>query len=503
MLHTAYNRLQATLVGNSRWAAVLATVGVATAVGVVAGAWIGLLNAPLALASMIALVGSLLMLRSTQVSLVVLIAIICLLPFAALPLNIGFEPSFLDGALAVLFFVWLARVISGEQEEFISSPLTLPVLVFLGLAIIAFIAGLGHSTPTPNTLRRFGEVVIAISLVFAVTNCVRTRRQLEQIVAALMVCGFGTAAAGVFFYVIPQAWTIRLLSALSIVRYPSGSTILRLINDDPERPMRAIGTSVDPNILGALLILVTALLVPQLFSPRPILRRIFVIPMLGVMGLCMILTFSRGSLAGLFTALVLLAAVKYRRLLPMLVIVALLILYLPQTQGYVSHFVSGIQGQDRATQMRFGEYKDALILISRYPWIGVGFADAPDIDLYIGVSSRYLLIAEQIGLIGLFFFLVIIVTLFVTTWLARRQTRGDGGLDAILLGFQIALAGALVGGIFDHYLFNLNFPHMSSLFWLYVSLGIVAARLLRKENERAGAPSAARDPLPPTASGCS
>ncbi len=481
VLHTAHNRLQAALVGNNRRTAVLAAAGIAAVAGVILGAWIGLLNAPLALASIIAVVGGLAMLRSTQITLIVLIAIICLLPFAALPLNIGFEPSFLDGALGVLFFVWIARVISGEQQEFVSTPLTLPVLVFLGLAVVAFIAGLAHSSPTMNTLRRFGEVTIAISLVFAVTNCVRTRRQLEQIVAALTVCGFGTAAAGVFFYIIPQAWIIRLLSALSVVRYPSGSSVLRFINDDPEGLMRAIGTSVDPNILGALLILITALLVPQLFSPRPILPRVLVVPMLGVMGICMILTFSRGSLAGLFAAMVLLAAVKYRRLLPILIVVALLILYLPQTQGYVSHFVEGVQGQDRATQMRFGEYKDALILISRYPWIGVGFADAPDIDLYIGVSNLYLLIAEQMGLIGLFFFLVIVVTFFLTTWLSRRHTRGDGGLEAILLGFQIALAGALVGGIFDHYLFNLSFPHMSCILWLYIGLGLVAARLLREQ----------------------
>jgi O-antigen ligase len=295
------------------------------------------------------------------------------------------------------------------------------------------------------------------------------------------VCGFGTAAAGVFFYVLPQSWSIRLLSALSIVRYPSGPTILRFIDDDPERPMRAIGTSIDPNILGALLILVTALLVPQLFSPRPVLRRIFVVPMLAIMGLCMLLTFSRGSLVGLYAALLLLAAVKYRRLLIVLIVVALLILYLPQTQGYVSRFMAGVQAQDRATQMRFGEYKDAFILISRYPIIGVGFADAPDIDLYIGVSNLYLLVAEQMGLVGLFFFLVIIGAFFITTWLARRHNRGDGGLEAILLGFQIALVGAMVGGLFDHYLFNLNFPHMSAVLWLFIGLALVAARLMRAD----------------------
>jgi polysaccharide biosynthesis protein PslJ len=30
--------------------------------------------------------------------------------------------------------------------------------------------------------------------------------------------------------------------------------------------------------------------------------------------------------------------------------------------------------------------------------------------------------------------------------------------------------GALISGVFDHYWFNLTYPHMTVLFWLYVGL---------------------------------
>jgi hypothetical protein len=39
------------------------------------------------------------------------------------------------------------------------------------------------------------------------------------------------------------------------------------------------------------------------------------------------------------------------------------------------------------------------------------------------------------------------------------------------------LFGAMVGGIVDHYFFNLDFPHSVSLFWLYAGLAVVAARM--------------------------
>jgi hypothetical protein len=104
----------------------------------------------------------------------------------------------------------------------------------------------------------------------------------------------------------------------------------------------------------------------------------------------------------------------------------------------------------------------------------VGFAGTPDIDIYIGVSSVYLLIAEQMGLVGLFVFLVIMAIFFVYTgrawWRMRKGTR----LESVLLGLVAGLAGAMAAGVFDHYLFNLNFPHAVALFWLFLGLAVAA-----------------------------
>jgi O-antigen ligase len=197
--------------------------------------------------------------------------------------------------------------------------------------------------------------------------------------------------------------------------------------------------------------------------------------MVAVMGLCMVLTFSRGSMFGLGCALALLAVIRYRRLLPVLACAGLLILLLPQTREYVLHFAEGLQWQDLASQMRLGEYKDALILIGRYPWIGVGFIGTPDIDIYLGVSSLYLLIAEEMGLVGLGAFMAIMVVFFRYTWRGWKGMDRDPRSEAILLGFQAAVVGGLVGGILDHYLFS--FPHAVALFWLYIGLAVVAARL--------------------------
>jgi O-antigen ligase len=159
----------------------------------------------------------------------------------------------------------------------------------------------------------------------------------------------------------------------------------------------------------------------------------------------------------------------------MLFIGGVLFFLLPFTQDYVQNLLAGLAGQDRSTQMRFGEYRDAFALISRYPIFGVGFTGAPEIGLYIGVSSLYLLMAETMGLVGVLIFLVVML-LFLNALSRGLRRRPVPWLESLLLGVLAAMIGLLAAGVLDHYLFNLTYPHMTSLLWLLVGLGMAAVR---------------------------
>jgi O-antigen ligase len=136
--------------------------------------------------------------------------------------------------------------------------------------------------------------------------------------------------------------------------------------------------------------------------------------------------------------------------------------------------------------MRMGEYKDAFILIGRYPWLGVGFAGSPDIDTYLGVSNVYLLIAEQMGLIGLASFFVVMGVFLFSFWRARSQAADDPELEPLWWGLHAGVMGALIGGIFDHYFFNPDFHHSVTLFWLVVGLATAATGIIQSERESEG-----------------
>jgi polysaccharide biosynthesis protein PslJ len=442
--------------------------------------FVGVAGPLLALVAAAALIAAVLILADTHWGFVALCAVVFLLPFASLPFSIGFKPTFLDLALGALFFVWFFKLVIGQEREFIASPLGILVALFMLIAVFSFALGLVHSPANMFLLRRFLEILLGVSLFFVTINTVRSEVEIDWVTRWIALGGWGCALIAVAFYAIPQAWTIGILDRLGRFDYPGGAGALRFIEDDPNGVMRAIGTAVDPNVLGGMMILVTALLAPQLVAKRTLFPRWLTLVMLLTCGAALYLTYSRSALLGLASAVAMLAVLKYRRLIPWTIAAALLLLLLPATQGYVERLFEGFAGQDLATQMRFGEYKDALILIERYPLFGVGFTGTPDMDIYLGVSMLYLIIAENMGVIGLAIFLGVIVGFFIMALRAWRRGPSPS-LEPILLGFTGAILGALVSGIFDHYWFNMTYPHMTVLFWLYVGMA-TATILVNKSN---------------------
>ena len=453
------------------WPLILLLAGVA----LFAGAALAYLTPVGGLAVLVAGIGALLMLRDLRWALLALLGVICLLPFASLPFKIGFTPTFLDLVFAALYVVWTARFVTRRQEDFILTPVGWPVLIFCALAIFSFVLGLSHSRPTANDLRTFAEVLMGIGMFLLIVNNVRDEGWLRFLTAALTLGGAAQATIGILLYAIPKTWAVALLNPLARLSYPAGLGALRYINDDPNRPMRAIGTSVDPNILGALLVIVMAIAGVQLVAKRPVLRRQWLAVCVALMGGCLFLTYSRSSMVGVVAALGLIAVLRYRRLLIVLLIVGLLLLLLPQTQAYLSHMIEGFRFEDRATQMRVGEYRDAIKLIERYPWVGVGFVGTPDIDLYLAVAMIYLTILGQMGIVGLVVFILVMATFLLYVYRAWRALPPDAPMEPFLLGYGAAIFGSLVAGFFDHTL--LTYPHAVALLWFVLGTGAAAARL--------------------------
>ncbi|MBP8001641.1 MAG: O-antigen ligase family protein [Chloroflexi bacterium] len=460
-------------------------------VAIVGGAIVGF-GGPLAgVAFILGVVAVIAVLRDIEIGFWGVIGVVCLLPFATLPVDIGLTPTFLDLALGAVVGIWVLGLVTGQQRTVVTAPITLPLVIFIIVAVFAFIFGLTNGPLTTNLLRHFAELILSLGFVLIVVDYCRSWERLERLVKVMMLAAAAAAALGIFFWLLPDDTTNTLLNLLTRLGYPGGF-IIRYIEENPELSERAIGTSVDPNSFGGLLLMMGALVGPQLLAVRPQFPRWQVWGLFGLIFLALVLTFSRGAMAGLIVGLFFIIVVRYRRWLPALLLLGALgiglIFILPEETplvgDYVSRAVAGLEGEDLATQMRIGEYRDAVELIGRYPMFGVGFAGSPDLDLYLGVAMVYLTIGQQMGVLGLLAFFAVIGTLFGYAFFNRHGFKTDTRRDPIWLGLHAAVIGGLTAGLFDHYLFNIDFHHAVTVFWMLVGLAVAATRLAKVNHEQ-------------------
>lgn len=480
---------------NSPWLLGLLIAFTATVGGLVVS-----FGGPLVAAGLIlVVVAAGIVLSNIEIGLWGVIGVVCLLPFATLPVKIVITPTFLDLALGAVFGVWLLGLVTGQQTKIENSALTLPLLGFILVTLFAFVFGMPNGPLTPQLLRKFAELLLSLGFVILLIDYCRTWVRLERIVLILLYAGAGAAFIGIGLWILPDELANQILNFLSRLGYPEGF-VIRYVEDNPDLAERAIGTSVDPNVFGGLLVLIGTLAAPQLVAPKSIFgKRWVAYAVFGIVFIALLLTNSRGALLGLASGVGFLALVRYRRLIPfgLAGLFLLLLLFLPATQSgmeavlrvvagqevadlatfYVERLVDGFQGDDLATQMRFGEYRDALALISRYPLFGVGFAGSPDIDLYLGVASVYLTIGQQMGVLGLISFATVIGTVFFQALSKRGDFAAAPERDAVWLGLHAAVFSGLVVGVFDHYLFNLEFLHAVTIFWMVLALAMAASKL--------------------------
>lgn len=454
-----------------RWAASIG-VALALAAGAAAGVSVALLP-PLALFGGLTAAGlAILALSVPMVGLLLLVAMLTLLPFAVVPVRLLLAPTYVDVVLTSVLAAWVLRVLD-RRYSFARTPVDRLVLLFLGFTAVSLVIGIGVAPISAEQLRLYLKLVNSVLVFFSVVQIVRTEQELTHATQGLIIGGGGAAAIALALYALPRDAAVSWLTSLSAIGYP-GTDVIRVMAGT--ELVRATGTSVDPNVLGGLLMVTGALATAQIFSPEPVLRRSLLVGIAAAILAALALSYSRSAWVGLAVALVLLAALQRRRAWLIVPAAAGALVFLPQGRAILDRLAGAVELRDQATIMRLGEYRDALALISQYPWFGVGFGAAPTIDLYVGVSSLYLIMAETIGIVGLIAFAAAVIGVLACS--ARRTARPGSNLMNLIAGPQAALAAALVAGLFDHYFFNVRFPHMVALFWLMAGL-LMAARNLQ------------------------
>lgn len=422
-------------------------------------------------------------LRWPPVGLFLFLGAVAGLPFGVVPVRVGVQLTFVDVALLATYAAFLLRLPSlvRAQQGLVLGATGIWLLGFATVAVAAYVIGSGSVPVPPEGSRRFAKLLASLLFFIVALNLVApSRRLLFWLARALMLAGAVAGAIAAILWLLPHPTQLALLLRLVPLGYPSGN-VLRYEpapNGTYTDQLRAVGTAVDPNVLGGTLMLATALILLQLFAARAPLFPRAVLALLAVPALAgVLLSFSRASWVGL-AAGVLFVARRDRRVWAAAFLGSALLLALPIGQRVVERFVGGFSAADPATALRLGEYRNAATLIQRYPVLGIGFGSSPDIDVTAGVSSVYLLVGEQTGLLGLALFLGSLgATLLAGMRAVRASERaGDAPLEGLATAATASFTGALVAGMADHYFANQAFPHAVALFWLYAAVVVVCGR---------------------------
>lgn len=380
-------------------------------------------------------------------------------------------PTMVSLALVCGSFFSLALKLGVDRKIRVTpSPLNAYIVLY---AVIYFYATL-TSTSFSGSLFPGLLTIAFVLFFFAVTSCGLDDRKLRRLVYTLMAVGVVISLYGFYQYLFPEkfrnVWTdTDMFSSIAF---------------------RVYSTLENPNVLGEYFLLVIPLSCAAVLTVNTWPKRIGALAAAGIMGLCLILTYSRGCYLGLlFAAAVFLVLLDARFLILGVIAVALCPLYLPES--VLSRFTSIGDMGDTSTSYRVYIWMGTLAMLKDYWFCGIG----PGMDAYNMVypeyaynaitaphsHNLYLQIMCDTGVCGIVVFLILMVAYYRMMFTAiRRET--DRTARIYQIAGTSAVTGFLVQSMTDYTFYNYR---VMLLFFCVLALSVLFTRMGQPKKEDA------------------
>ncbi len=332
--------------------------------------------------------------------------------FFAMPF---FPTMLLAGLVIYIFFCFVLKLLRGKRSIHVE-PLDVMVMAF---AVVLFCGG--TVSLSSGSLKPALLFVCFLMGYFEVVWLLRERQWLMRCSVAGVLSASLTALYGIFQYVtgssrMAEAWVDKeMFDAIG---------------------NRVVGTLENPNMFGEYLILMIPLALLMLVGYGEGLRRLHAFVCLGIMGVCLIMTWSRGAWLGLMFALVVFLFIWHRRAVWMLFAGVASIPLLPYIlpESIIQRFTSIGNLSDSSTSYRVFIWRAACDMVRDHGWTGIGIGESAWDRLYpkymyMGVEAAphshnlFLQIWLETGIFGLLIFLLILFLLCQSLFTLCRQLQ--------------------------------------------------------------------------------
>ncbi len=266
--------------------------------------------------------------------------------------------------------------------------------------------------------------------------------------------------------------------------------------------LRPAGTLQHPNVFASYMVLFLPMLFGIILAKAKFLEKIPFYGTLVAGTAALILSYSRGGWASFALALCVIVCVGgVRKLISTKTIISLGLTFLIVALALFPFWKPVLwritKSDDQSTNMRIAMTKQSYYMIKAHPFLGVGLGnyyqaskdyippEAMKLDivmrLYLKaaiVHNKFLSIAGETGLVGLFFFFWLLWV--ITRYAYQNLSSYEPYLQYLSLGLFGSLAGSYLNMVLDHYQDNTR----NIMFWFVVSL-ILAVRVLNaKQKEK-------------------
>jgi len=383
----------------------------------------------------------------------------CALPVVLAPI----VPTMLVLAMAAVGFCSVALALVREKDRPLAwSPINRYVMLYAAVCMAGALFSVTLAGSLKPGLLSTAFILFSVVLYNAVTG----RRQLDTLLALVVLAGAAVSAYGILQYIF--GWGYQSAAWVDSDMFSSIS-------------FRVPSTLDNPNMLGQYLILLIPLGGAKLLTAKDWLSRSVYFACCAVMCVCMILTFSRGAWLGLLFA----GAVFVVLLNPRLILLApfaLAALYFVLPDTVISRFTSIGNLGDDSTSYRVYIWMGVLAMLKDYWLCGIGPGDAAFNMVYPAYSynsivaphshNLFLQMVCDAGICALLVFLLLLFVYFRMMCSALSREK-DWTSRLMQIACTAGVCGFLVQAMTDYSFYNYR---VLFLFWCYLALGALSAR---------------------------
>lgn len=371
------------------------------------------------------------------------------------------------GLSFVCLFSLVIKALTTKKFTFRTEGIGLMVIMMILVYLLATVTSFA-----PFKSAQIWAVYFAfMAFYFVIINTIRTKKQMFNLLkvfalSGLLVCLYGIAQY-LFGWNIAQAWMDEEMFE--------------------DIKMRIYSTLENPNVLGEYILLVLPVCIALMWTSKKIFPRIVFALFAGVLGIALILTFSRGCWLGIMAAAAVFVTFAAGKLWG-LALLALPIIPMIIPDSIINRFTSIGDMSDSSTSYRVYIWMGTILMLKDFWLSGVGPGTEAFTQVYPFYSysaivaphphNLFLQVMTETGVLGISAFLLLLF-LFFKRLIVGCQHFGKGHpLTVVIVGIGAAVIGFLLQGMFDNCFYNYR---VFMIFWAVIAMGVACCQVAKSE----------------------